>query len=82
LKSASEVLVELLEPISFHLLNSLLNSAQLKQEGKLLILDWLFHEDNFLNFISKDLSNGQRMIKTKTFIVYRKAKKTDKQRQK
>ncbi|XP_052188587.1 uncharacterized protein LOC127798968 [Diospyros lotus] len=66
LKSASEVLVELLDPISFHLLNSLLNSAQLKQEGKLLILDWLFHEDNDLNLISEDLSNGQRMIKMNT----------------
>ncbi|KAA8548482.1 hypothetical protein F0562_000251 [Nyssa sinensis] len=42
LKSASEVLAELLEPTSFHLLNSLLNSAQLKREHKFQILDWLF----------------------------------------
>ncbi|KAL6535157.1 hypothetical protein OROMI_026531 [Orobanche minor] len=42
LKSASEVLAEILEPTSLHLLNSLLNSAQVKQENKCQILDWLF----------------------------------------
>lgn len=42
LKSASEVLAEILEPTSLHLLNSLLNSAQVKQEDKFQILDWLF----------------------------------------
>lgn len=57
LTSASEVLVELLEPISVHLLNSFLNSAQLKQEDKFLILDWLFDE-NDLSFVAVDLSNG------------------------
>ncbi|KAG5512734.1 hypothetical protein RHGRI_038844 [Rhododendron griersonianum] len=59
LKTASEVLVELLEPISFHLLNSLLNSAQLKQDDKFLILDWLFNE-NDLSFVAGNISNGNR----------------------
>ncbi|XP_073284102.1 uncharacterized protein [Primulina huaijiensis] len=42
LKSASEILSEIVEPTSFHLINSLLNSTQLKQEDKFEILDWLF----------------------------------------
>lgn len=42
LKSACEAMTELLEPTSFHLLNSLLNSAQLRQEHKIQILEWLF----------------------------------------
>ncbi|XP_071735886.1 uncharacterized protein [Rutidosis leptorrhynchoides] len=46
LKSASEALAELLEPTSVHLLNSLLNSAQLEREHKCQILDWLFSEIN------------------------------------
>lgn len=44
LKSASEALAELLEPTSFHLLNSLLNSAQVKHEQKFEILNWLFSD--------------------------------------
>ncbi|KAI3459604.1 hypothetical protein Pfo_016267 [Paulownia fortunei] len=46
LKSASEVLAEILEPTSLHLLNSLLNSAQVKQEHKCQILDWLFSNES------------------------------------
>ncbi|XP_074348439.1 uncharacterized protein LOC141687157 isoform X2 [Apium graveolens] len=42
LKSAGEAMTELLEPTSFHLLNSLLNSAQLRQEHKIQSLEWLF----------------------------------------
>ncbi|WOG83189.1 hypothetical protein DCAR_0102363 [Daucus carota subsp. sativus] len=42
LKSLAEAMIELLEPTSFHLLNSLLNSAQLGQEHKIQILEWLF----------------------------------------
>ncbi|KAL6971141.1 hypothetical protein U1Q18_030821 [Sarracenia purpurea var. burkii] len=63
LKSASEVLVELLEPISFHLLNSLLNSTQLNQDDKFLILDWLFPDENDLNFLPGDPSNGHKTTK-------------------
>ncbi|KAK3021128.1 hypothetical protein RJ639_045901 [Escallonia herrerae] len=44
LKSASDALAELLEPTSFHLLNSLLNSAQVKHEEKFQILDGLFSD--------------------------------------
>ncbi|KAL4591042.1 hypothetical protein LXL04_003990 [Taraxacum kok-saghyz] len=46
LKSASEALSEFLEPTSIHLLNSLLNSAQLQHEHKRQILDWLFSDIN------------------------------------
>ncbi|CAL5337308.1 unnamed protein product [Camellia sinensis] len=63
LKSASEVLADLLEPASFHLLNSLLNSAQLKQEDKFQILDWLFHDEDDSNFIPGDPSNIHRTSK-------------------
>ncbi|KZV34849.1 hypothetical protein F511_00751 [Dorcoceras hygrometricum] len=42
LKSASEMLSEIVEPTSLHLINSLLNSTQLKQADKFEILDWLF----------------------------------------
>ena len=45
LKTASEVLAELLEPTYVHLLNSLLNSAQVKEELKFQILDWLFIDE-------------------------------------
>ncbi|KAL7219973.1 hypothetical protein ACSBR2_012939 [Camellia fascicularis] len=63
LKSASEVLADLLEPASFHLLNSLLNSAQLKQEDKFQILDWLFHDEDDSNFFPGDPSNIHRTSK-------------------
>ncbi|XP_051118389.1 uncharacterized protein LOC127242747 isoform X2 [Andrographis paniculata] len=64
LKSVSEVLAEILEPTSLHLLNSLLNSSQLKQENKFKILDWLFNtesdmtsqaENNNSSFSSSDV---------------------------
>lgn len=60
LKSTSEALVELLEPTSLHLLNSLLNSTQLKQEHKFQILDWLFSDETDLNFILGDPSSNHR----------------------
>ncbi|KAK6929636.1 Protein of unknown function DUF4487 [Dillenia turbinata] len=44
LKDASEVLAEQLEPTSFQLIESVLNSALLKQELKVEVLDWLFDE--------------------------------------
>lgn len=44
-KTASEVLTELLEPTFFHFLNSLLNSAQVKEEQKFQILDCLFIDE-------------------------------------
>ncbi|CAA0835752.1 Unknown protein [Striga hermonthica] len=46
LRSASDVLAETLEPTSLHLINSLLNSSQVKQENKCQILDWLFRKGN------------------------------------
>ncbi|KAL3828344.1 hypothetical protein ACJIZ3_017146 [Penstemon smallii] len=46
LNSASHVLAEILEPTSLHLLNSLLNSAQVKEENKFQILDWLFSNES------------------------------------
>ncbi|KAK6122742.1 hypothetical protein DH2020_043510 [Rehmannia glutinosa] len=75
LKSASEVLAEILEPTSLHLLNSLLNSAQVKQENKCQILDWLFsngsdmsseaESNNSLDVIfsvSSDSMNKEKML--------------------
>lgn len=46
LKAASEVLAEFLEPTSFLLLLTLLNSDEVKQEDKLQILDWLFVDES------------------------------------
>ncbi|KAJ9555642.1 hypothetical protein OSB04_010256 [Centaurea solstitialis] len=54
LKSASEVLVELLEPTSIHLLNSLLSSAQLEHEHKCQILGWLFSDITVSSFVPGD----------------------------
>ncbi|PWA98543.1 hypothetical protein CTI12_AA018720 [Artemisia annua] len=54
LKSASDTLAELLEPTSVHLLNSLLNSAQLGHKHKCQILDWLFSDITTSSFVPKD----------------------------
>lgn len=54
LKSASDTLAELLEPTSVHLLNSLLNSAQLGHKHKCQILDWLFSDITTSTFVPKD----------------------------
>ncbi|KAI3823017.1 hypothetical protein L1987_10620 [Smallanthus sonchifolius] len=53
LKSASEALTELLEPTSIHLLNSLLNSAQLEHNHKCQILDWLFSDTPISDFVDE-----------------------------
>ncbi|ONK70914.1 uncharacterized protein A4U43_C04F2820 [Asparagus officinalis] len=42
LRAVSEALIEFLEPTSFLLLHTLLNSADVKFESKIQILDWLF----------------------------------------
>lgn len=42
LKAASKELVDILAPTSFHLLNSIFNSPQVKQLEKFQFLDWLF----------------------------------------
>lgn len=57
LKSASEVLAEILEPTSLHLLNSLLNSALVKQEDKFQILDWLFSNRGNMNSVAESISS-------------------------
>ncbi|XP_043707566.1 uncharacterized protein LOC122656928 [Telopea speciosissima] len=46
LKAASEVLAELLEPTSFLLLHTLLNSAEVEYESKCKILDWLLTDES------------------------------------
>ncbi|KAG9143040.1 hypothetical protein Leryth_006299 [Lithospermum erythrorhizon] len=46
LKPVSVALAETLEPTSVHLLNSVINSAQLRQDEKFKILDWLFGSEN------------------------------------
>nr|XP_043612777.1 uncharacterized protein LOC122584783 [Erigeron canadensis] len=52
LKSASEALAELLEPTSIHLLNSLLNSAQLEHQHKCQILNWVFSDITESSFVT------------------------------
>jgi hypothetical protein len=54
LNTASEVLSELLEKTSIDLLNSLLNSAEVKQELKFELLDWLFNDDFCSNSMHGD----------------------------
>ncbi|KAL3634412.1 hypothetical protein CASFOL_021466 [Castilleja foliolosa] len=74
LKPASEVLAEILEPTSLHLLNSLLNSAQVKQENKCQILDWLF--SNGSDITSSDLifsASSDSVNKEKMFALGRVA---------
>ncbi|XP_020570881.1 uncharacterized protein LOC110018014 [Phalaenopsis equestris] len=47
LKAVSEAIAELVEPTSFLLLHTLLNSAEVKIQSKVQILEWLFpHEIN------------------------------------
>lgn len=58
--AAAEVLTELLEKTSLDLLNSLLNSVQLKQELKFEILDWIFtNEKNSLS-LNEEASSTYR----------------------
>ncbi|KAH8512859.1 hypothetical protein H0E87_006233 [Populus deltoides] len=57
LNTASEVLSELLEKTSIDLLNSLLNSAEVKQELKFELLDWLFNDDFCSNSMHGDSSS-------------------------
>lgn len=57
LKSASEVLAEILEPTSLHLLNSLLNSALVKQEDKFQILDLLFSNSHDMSSAAESISS-------------------------
>lgn len=61
MKTASQVLTELLEQISMDLLKSLLNSDQLKQELKLRILDWLFIDESYSNYTTGDISSNFRI---------------------
>ncbi|MCD7460435.1 hypothetical protein HAX54_043531 [Datura stramonium] len=49
LKFAGDAISEILEPTSFHMLNSFLNSAQVKSEQKFQILDWLFGDETDLD---------------------------------
>jgi hypothetical protein len=58
MKTASEVITELLEQISMDFLKSLLNSVQVKLELKLRILDWLFTDENYSNSDNGGLSNN------------------------
>ncbi|KAI5595714.1 hypothetical protein BDE02_03G159100 [Populus trichocarpa] len=61
LNTASEVLSELLEKTSIDLLNSLLNSAEVKQELKFELLDWLFNDDFCSNSMHGDSSSLYHM---------------------
>ncbi|GAV58289.1 hypothetical protein CFOL_v3_01823 [Cephalotus follicularis] len=63
-KVASEVLAELLEKTSMDLLNCLLNSALVKQELKLEIVDWLFidHCSNSVSAILNSIYAAASMV--------------------
>jgi hypothetical protein len=61
MKTASEVITELLEQTSMDLLKSLLNSVEVKQELKLRILDWLFVDESHSNSINGDFSSDFRI---------------------
>ncbi|XP_017974328.1 PREDICTED: uncharacterized protein LOC18602803 isoform X2 [Theobroma cacao] len=54
MKNVSEVMAELLEKTSLDLLISLLNSADVKQELKYELLDWLFYDDCWSNDVNED----------------------------
>ncbi|KAM3249519.1 putative protein isoform X1 [Capsicum annuum] len=47
LKFAGDAISEILEPTSFHMLNSFLNSTQVKSEQKFQILEWLFGDETY-----------------------------------
>ncbi|CAN4120694.1 unnamed protein product [Withania somnifera] len=49
LKFAGDAISEILEPTSFHMLNSFLNSAQVKSVQKFQILEWLFGNETDLD---------------------------------
>ncbi|XP_055813814.1 uncharacterized protein LOC129883225 [Solanum dulcamara] len=49
LKFAGDAISDILEPTSFHMLNSFLNSAQVKSEQKFQILEWLFGDETNLD---------------------------------
>lgn len=57
LKTAGDVLTELLEKTSFDLLNSFLCSTQVKHEFKSMILDYLFTSGSYENCIPRDVDN-------------------------
>ncbi|KAL0392622.1 UNVERIFIED_CONTAM: hypothetical protein Sradi_2485000 [Sesamum radiatum] len=62
MKSASEVLAEILEPTSLHLLNSLLNSAQVKQENKFQILEVLFSNESDMSSEVLTINNSHNSL--------------------
>lgn len=51
LKFAGDAISEILEPTSFHMLNSFLNSTQVKSEQKFQILEWLFGDEADLDIV-------------------------------
>ncbi|XP_075664305.1 uncharacterized protein LOC142633929 isoform X1 [Castanea sativa] len=61
MKTASEVITELLEQTSMDLLKSLLNSVEVKPELKLRILDWLFIGKSHSNSSNGDSSSDSRI---------------------
>ncbi|KAL7081323.1 hypothetical protein ACP275_14G032800 [Erythranthe tilingii] len=62
LKCASEVSADVLEPTCLHLLNSLLNSAQVRQENKFQILDWLFNSASDISSESDSINSSHSSL--------------------
>ncbi|XP_050215429.1 uncharacterized protein LOC126666641 [Mercurialis annua] len=68
LNTASQVFSELLEKTSMDFLTSLLNSAEVKQEQKFELLDWLFTDECLSNYSHGDSSSFYKITSVdKTF---------------
>ncbi|KAL3506326.1 hypothetical protein ACH5RR_031708 [Cinchona calisaya] len=69
LKAATAALAEILEPTSFHLLNSILNSVQVRQEEKFQVLNWLFSDECNLKSVP-GVSGSNRMPNSVNAILF------------
>ncbi|KAJ4968051.1 hypothetical protein NE237_014752 [Protea cynaroides] len=62
LKAASEVLAELVEPTSFLLLHTLLNSAEVEYESKRKLLDWLLTDESHLTSHHDEIGGATTIV--------------------
>lgn len=69
LKFAGDAISEILEPTSFHMLNSFLNSAQVKSEQKFQILEWLFGDEIDLDNVTIGCNINQASCMSAIFAV-------------
>ncbi|TMW90198.1 hypothetical protein EJD97_016078 [Solanum chilense] len=69
LKFAGDAISEILEPTSFHMLNSFLNSAQVKSEQKFQILEWLFGDEVDLDNVTIGCNINQASCMSAIFAI-------------